>query len=72
MKIHIELTEAEAADFLEFRRNSGKYKTMESRVKILCQRVRDAVAPLEGNPGQYVIADQDHADDLWNTVQIFR
>lgn len=72
MIIKVEMTEAEAADFLEFRRNGGKYKTLESRVKILCQRVQDAIAPIEGDPGKYAVVDQDHADDLWNTVQLFR
>lgn len=72
MIVKMEMTEAEAAEYLEYRRNRDKYRTLQSRLNILCQRIKDALAPVHGEPGQYVIVDQDHADDLWNTAQIFR
>lgn len=72
MIVKIEMTEEEAREFLEYRKNRDKYRTLQSRLNIICQRIKDALAPVRGEPGQYEIADQDYADDLWNTAQLFR
>lgn len=72
MIIKMEMTEEEAREFLEFRKNRDKYRNLQCRLNILCQRIKDALAPVRGEPGQYVIVDQDHADDLWNSAQLFR
>lgn len=71
MIIKIEMTEAEAAEFLEYRRNREKHQTLQHRLNILCQRIKDALEPVRGEPGQYAIVDQDHADDLWNTALLY-
>ena len=61
MKIHVEMTEEEMNDFLQYRRERTGRTAAKNRLTELAQKVLWAIG---SNNKEYVITDQDHAEDL--------
>ena len=61
MKIHVEMTEEEMNDFLQYRREKAGRTAAKNRLKELAQKV---LWTMGSNGEEYVIVDQDHAEDL--------
>ena len=64
MKIHVEMTEAEMQDFLQYRKEKGNRQAEKNRLKIMSQSVLFAIEPDPNEKGKFIIADHDHAEDL--------
>lgn len=61
MKIHVEMTEEEMNDFLLYRKEKSGRTAAKNRLTELAQKILWAVG---SDNKEYVIMDQDHAEDL--------
>ena len=71
MIIHVEMTEEEMNDFLQYRREKGTRQSMKNSLKIMAQSVLFAIEPDPENKGKFIIADHDHAEDLLEMAGMF-
>lgn len=69
MKIKMEMSEEEMCDFLQYRRDKANRKNLRDSLEIMASSALNAIAPDPDCPGKYRIADQDHADDLYNMAE---
>ena len=69
MDVTVNMTAEELVEFLEFRKDRGRYKYQTERLGAQVDRfviaVSEALEPDSKKPGKYKIRDQSYADELW-------
>lgn len=69
MKIHVEMTEEEMQDFLQYRREKANRRAVQNRLQELAKKVIWAIGA-DVDAG-FVIIDQDHAEDLMEMAGMY-
>ena len=68
MKITVEMTEEEFAEYSEYRKNSDKRKSNEDRKMFQAKKVLWSIEPAAGSTEykpKFKILDQEHAEELY-------
>ena len=69
MVIHVEMTEEEMRDFLQYRREKVNRRAVQSRLQELAEKVILAIGS-DVDAG-FVIIDQDHAEDMMEMASLY-
>ena len=69
MDVTVNMTAEELVEFLEFRKERGRYKYQTERLGAQIDRfvvaISEAIDPDPEKPGKYKIRNQSYADELW-------
>lgn len=68
MKITVEMTEEEFAEYYEYKKDAGKRESKEDRKLFHANKVLWSIGPAPGNSEskpKYKIVDQEHAEELY-------